>query len=272
MKRIKIAHEAPLSIFEVVQGRTGYDYFLANVLETNAEYLNVAKKSVSSGRETILDNGVFETGEALDMEKFASWVKEINPTYYIVPDVLEDSNGTIRNMMKWQDQIKATVPGKVIGVVQGKSYGEIKACYTFMDKVANVDKIAIPFDFSYYEKAFPHENKLVSWMLGRVQLLNQLEQEGVINKSKEHHLLGCAIPSEGMYYVDKPWITSVDTSNPVVHGLEGVLYKNPFGLLTKSSTKLYTILDTEVTQNQLVNIKTNMSMFSAYWNFDYRTL
>lgn len=59
-KGLTIFHEAPLSVFDKVQNMTGGDYFLANVLETNPEYLQKARESVAKGRHTILDNGVFE--------------------------------------------------------------------------------------------------------------------------------------------------------------------------------------------------------------------
>ena len=49
--------------------------------------------------------------------------------------------------------------------------------------------LAISFDYSLYEKMFPHPNQKVSWMMGRVQLLGILREMGVINADKPHHLL-----------------------------------------------------------------------------------
>ena len=40
------------------------------------------------GREVLLDNSIFELGEAFDSDKFAKYVEELKPSYYIVPDVL----------------------------------------------------------------------------------------------------------------------------------------------------------------------------------------
>ena len=73
-------------------------------------------------------------------------------------------------MHNWNEKY-SDLPGKKIGVVQGKTYESIASCYDYMDKVAKVDMIAISFDYSYYTVSAPHPNKYVSWMLGRVKLI-----------------------------------------------------------------------------------------------------
>ena len=130
-------------------------------------------------------------------------------------------------MTSWNTQY-SSLPGKKIGVVQGKTYNQIKSCYEYMDKVADVDMIAISFDYSYYTVSVPHANKYVSWMLGRVKLIGDLLKDGIINKEKPHHLLGCGLPQEFSFYkhADYNFIYSLDTSNPVVHGIKGIEYKD----------------------------------------------
>ena len=84
----------------------------------------------------------------------------------------------------------------------------------------------------------------------------------LIGNSDRVHLLGCALPQEFSYYADFPFIESIDTSNPVIHGLEGVKY-NSLGLLTKSSTKIDQInqpINTEV----LYNINHNLIRFKKF--------
>jgi hypothetical protein len=111
-----------------------------------------------------------------------------------------------------------------------------------MDKIANVDMIAISFDYSYYTNTISHPNKYVSWMLGRVKLLGDLLRDGVINEEKKHHLLGCGLPQEFSFYSDYKWIYSLDTSNPVVHGIKGVEYRAD-GLWSKESQKLFELIN-----------------------------
>lgn len=238
---IKIAHESPKSIFKTIQSLTDYDYALVHLFEEDKEYLNLFKEAKKEGREIILDNSIFELEEAFDAERFAYWIKELEPTWYIVPDALEDAMKTVSQMREWNKKY-SDLPGKKIGVVQGKTYAEIKECYEYMDKIANVDMIAISFDYSYYRESVPHPNKYVSWMLGRVKLLGDLLRDGIINEKKPHHLLGCGLPQEFAFYKDYEWIYSLDTSNPVVHGIKGVPYTEQ-GLWDKESQKLFELIN-----------------------------
>jgi nitrate reductase NapAB chaperone NapD len=241
---IKIAHESPKSIFEDVQRVTDYDYALVHLFEEDKEYLNQFKQAIKKGREVILDNSIFELEEAFDADKFAYWINEIRPTWYIVPDALEDTKKTLSQMAAWNSKYN-NLPGKKIGVVQGKTYEEIVDCYRYMDNIAEVDMIAISFDYSYYNDSISHPNKYVSWMLGRVKLLGDMVRDGVINEKKNHHLLGCSLPQEFSFYSQYPWIYSLDTSNPVVHGIKGISYKTD-GLWSKESQKLFELINYKV--------------------------
>ena len=263
---IKIAHEAPIDIFEEVQRFTDYDYALVHLLEQNGRYRDTFERAVKKGREVILDNSIFELEEAFEADRFAMWVERLNPTWYIIPDALENAEKTMQQAANWIKTYK-DIPGKSIGVVQGKTYQEIRDCYRAMDEIAKVDMIAISFDYSYYTDSVPHPNKYVSWMLGRVKLIGDLLRDGVINKDKPHHLLGCGLPQEFSFYkhADYNFIYSLDTSNPVVHGLKGIEYGSE-GLWSKESQKLHELIDSEVDENQLNYIKTNIQKFRWFTN------
>ena len=242
MGKIRIAHEAPLDVFDEVQRLTDYDYALVHLLEQNGRYRDTFERAVKKGREVILDNSIFELEEAFEADRFVQWVERLKPTWYIVPDALEDMNKTLDQLDDWLIRFDNVV-GKKIAVVQGKTYDEIADCYRYMDK-ANVDMIAISFDYSYYTHSVPHPNKYVSWMLGRVKLLGDLLRDGIINKSKPHHLLGCGLPQEFSFYKhsDYNWIYSLDTSNPVVHAIKGIKYGQE-GLWSKESQKLHELIN-----------------------------
>jgi hypothetical protein len=261
---IKIAHEAPKSLFDEVNKATDYSYALVHLLEEDKEYLDQFKEALRKGREVILDNSIFELEEAFDADSFAKWIKKLRPEWYIIPDALENAEKTMRQAEKWYKD-HGDVPGKSIGVVQGRSYREIRDCYEFMDKFTDVDMIAISFDYSYYSKSFPHPNKYVSWMLGRVKLLGDLLKNGVLNEDKPHHLLGCSLPQEGMYYRNYPWIYSMDTSNPVVHAIKNIKYGET-GLWSKESQKLFTLINTPLAEISNELVKGNIKKFRTFWN------
>jgi len=261
---IKIYHEAPKSIFKKVQKVTDGDYALVHLLEEDAKYLELFQQAKKQGREIILDNSIFELEEAFDMDKFAAWVRKLEPTWYIIPDALEDGLRTCAQMAKWMKRYP-DMPGKKIGVVQGKTYQEIRDCYKCMDVVAEVDMIAISFDYSYYTESFPHPNKYVSWMLGRAKLLGDLLRDGIINVNKPHHLLGIGLPQEGLLYRNYDWIYSIDTSNPVVHAIKGIQYEET-GLWNKESQKLFELLNQPLETIDTKKVLFNIKKFRSFWN------
>jgi hypothetical protein len=84
----------------------------------------------------------------------------------------------------------------------------------------------------------------------------------LISKSDRVHLLGCALPQEFGYYADFPFIESIDTSNPIIHGLQGVKY-NSLGLLNKESIKIDQI-DKEINTDVLYDINHNLIQFKQF--------
>lgn len=264
----KLFHEAPNSIFKQVQSITDGDYGLVHLLEENEQYRELFFEAKAAGREIILDNSIFELGTAFDADKFAGWVEKLRPDWYIVPDVLEDCQGTIDNLNKWLVDYK-DLPGKKIGVIQGKTLDELVECYEAVEP--NVDMVAISFDYSLYEFFFPYFESLMtptkwhSWMEGRSMVLEIMDlQMGVINKNKPHHLLGCSLPQEFVHYKNIDWIYSIDTSNPVVHGLKNIKYDPEIGLAMKESTKLFTLIESEVDLFQLESIIHNIRVFRTF--------
>lgn len=257
---IKIAHEAPLSIFDKVQELTDYDYFLVHLFEENEEYLAKAQECVSKGRETILDNSIFELGHAWNASRFAYWVNEMKPTYYIVPDVLDDCDKTIDSFERFMKEYP-DLPGKSIAVAQGSTYNDLVLCYNYLANDDRVDKIAMSFDSPFFQE-YGGDNQYYKMMNGRQHTINKMLKEGVINTSKPHHLLGCGLPQEFKAYKNYDWIDSLDTSNPVIHGIKGMWYDSQ-GLTNKQSVKLYTMMNDDVNDMWGVieyNIKTFRSL------------
>lgn len=268
---IKIAHESPKSIFDLVQKATDYDYALVHLFEEDEEYYNEFVEAKNKGREIILDNSVFELETAFDSSRFVEWVEKLKPTWYIIPDVLENSEQTIRNVIEWNEKYKPMITeSKSIGVVQGKTYNEIVACYEAIEPL--VDKVAISFDYSFLKSDMDLPTKYHHYMYGRQRLLAMLVEEDIINTAKPHHLLGCGLPQEFSAYTDYKWIDSIDTSNPVVAGMKGMMYNGTLGLEDKPSEKLFTLINAETTVDQNVRIFYNIEMFRKICHGNTKTL
>lgn len=262
---MKIFHEVPVSLLEQSHKFNDGDYALVHLLEESTEYHHFFVESLKKGRHVILDNSIFELGEAFDSDRYAEWIKKLRPTEYIIPDALEDCIKTMDNALVWKEKY-SDLPGRKIGVVQGKSYSDLIHCYQYLDEVIDVDKIAISFDYSYYLEVAPHPNKWMGYVIGRIQTLTRLMADGIINKNKPHHLLGCALPIEMFFYREGfDWIESMDTSSPVVHGLLDIVYE-PGGIISKQSIKLADLIQSIPTPEQVDKINWNLSIFRSYCN------
>ena len=92
---MKISHESPLCLLDRSRSYNDYDYALVHLFETEPTYYQFFKDSVAQGRHVLLDNSIFELGTAFGSDRYAHWIKELKPTEYIIPDVLEDTIGTM---------------------------------------------------------------------------------------------------------------------------------------------------------------------------------
>lgn len=229
MNIIHIAHEAPISLMSEVQFYTDYDYALVHHFEHHEEYFNFFKRSLANNREVILDNSIFELKTAFDPEKYTEWIEKLQPTFYIVPDVLEDGYQTIENYMNWMDE-RSNLPGIAMGTIQGFSYHEIADCYRAMS--LHCPYIAISFDMEYYNFTGVGKHQSERRCDGRKRLIRQLIADGLWNWDKPHHLLGCSLAKEFSFYKNNNIynIRSIDTSNPVIAGIQGKKYSGNFGL------------------------------------------
>lgn len=258
-----VSHECPISLLEKSRQFNDYDYALVHLFEENKAYFNFFKQSVEMGRHVILDNSIFELGTAFDSKRYAYWINELKPTEYIIPDALENYSQTIINARQFVKNYP-NLPGKRIAVVQGKSYEELTSCYTILDKELNIEKLAISFDYSYYKYVTPHPNKWMAFVNGRVNTMSRLLNDGFINTKKPHHLLGCALPIEFLFYREGfDWIETIDTSSPIVHGLLDIGYE-PGGLVSKQSIKLVDLLGATPTPEQMNLINHNLAVFRSY--------
>jgi hypothetical protein len=282
-----ISHETPVSLLPYSWGYNDYCYCLVHLLPENVAYKEFYFKSVNYGRRVLLDNSIFELGTAFDPDQFAYWVKELKPFEYVIPDVLEDTAGTCMSMDNFLSKY-SDLPGRKIGVVQGKTYQDIVDCYRYI--APKVDKIAISFDYSYYLEEWntsnktdftqfdlvlpkglnniTHEiakdNKWVKYAIGRVMLLDRLYNDDILDIEKPHHLLGASVPWEfSLYSLNdlSEYIETIDTSNPIVAGILGKKYEPEYGLSEKWSVKLVDFIDAELSTQQIYDSFWNITQF-----------
>lgn len=271
---IKRYHEAPLSIFKEVQKLTDGDYALVHLFESNPAYFEAFQQAVADGRDVLLDNSIFELGTSFDPDKFAMWVEQLRPTWYIVPDSWKNGVETA-DMFKSFVKAYPDLPGKRIGVAQGKDVIEVALCYKAIEP--QCDMVAFNLDFSsvfydtflegvvdrkYKESLVPY---CVAMSIGRHMVLNRLKIFGIINEDKPHHLLGCGVPQEVQWYPKEwTWIRSIDTSNPVIAGMHEWWYDERVGINKKGNEKVCDLVDISLTNGQRADIFRNIAYMKEW--------
>ena len=237
---MKVSHEAPIPYMRQVRGLIDYDYCLPHLLDESEEYKQYFQESKEMGRYIIMDNSLHELGEPYDLERLAHWLHYFKPDEFIVPDYWQDKTATLVSAKEW---INKKYPDNTIpvAVVQGKTEGEARECYRIL-KYQGYEKIAFSYGADWYydkgkETSELTENIIVTKAHGRFNFIKELYEDNTIKKSDRIHLLGCNIPQEFKWYKNMPFIKTIDTSNPVIHGLAGIKYE-PWGLNNKISTKV----------------------------------
>jgi hypothetical protein len=256
--KIKVSHEVPLQLLEDSKTFNDYDYCLPHLLDQYPEYEAYFRKAKRTGRYIIMDNSLHELGEAYDTKRLLYWIEELEPDEFIVPDVWENANASVRNAKTWTS---IELPKNVtkVAVVQGKSYIDFATGYQRY-KWLGYEKIAFSYGASWFQETFQHPNPYVAKMMGRLKTINNLYKNNIISDFDRVHLLGCNLPQEYLYYKDFPFVESIDTSNPVIHGLKGVRYSEG-GLLYKDKEKIDENFTQEISKEQINDILYNVGMF-----------
>jgi len=259
--KIDVSHESPISLLDQSLQYNDYCYALVHLFDQYPEYYNFFKNAKDiHDKKVYLDNSIFELGTSFEPKQYSKWIEQLEPNIYIVPDTLEDSNSTIKQYHDFIQEFSG-LPGKRMGVVQGKTYDELVRCYSFMSEYS--DMVAISFDYSYYLSTGIGNTKLERYCNGRKKFIQDLINENRWNWDKPVHLLGCSLAREFSYYCDNNIhnIKTCDTSNPVVAAMFNLKYNDTWGLDEKPSQKLADMLEANLDDTQLEVLNYNLSMF-----------
>ena len=231
---MKVSHEVPSCLLSASPEFNDYDYCLPHLLDQDEDYLQYFKDAKEYGRYIIMDNSLHELGEAYNYERLKYWVKELEPDEFIVPDVWMNCGSTAAQAKYWS-QFKYPKKTKITAVIQGEDKNQAYLCANLLVNLG-YKKLCVSYGATWYNDFFPHTNPDMGKALGRVRFV-----QGLLNlkqmKDIKFHLLGCSIPQEFGWYDNHPQIESIDTSNPVMAGLENILY-NERGLNSKPKANM----------------------------------
>ena len=258
---IKVSHEVPRCLLEDSKQFNDYDYCLPHLLDEDEEYRKFFYKCKEEGRYIIMDNSLHELGYAYDDLRLIYWIKELKPNEFIIPDVWQDRDASVVNARKWS-QIKLPKGVEKVAVVQATTLHEAATCYqTYKD--LGYKKIAFSYGASYYNDIVNHPNKDLSKALGRVLTISTLLKIKVISQTDRIHLLGCASPFEFSLYKGFDCIESIDTSNPVMAGLEGTRYNSSL-TIDKPKANMNNYFDVSIDDVDVDLIEYNVNQFKNF--------
>ena len=258
MRKIKVFHEVPFELLELSREFTDGDYCLPHLLDHNEEYRKYFYEAKAKNRYIIMDNSLHELGTAYNTDRLLYWINELQPNEFIIPDVWENKNASVVNAREWIQILLPEVTTKV-AVVQAKSITEAIECtQTYID--LGYKKIAFSYGASYYNNICPHPNKDLGKALGRISVISTLYKLKILTSTNRIHLLGCSVPQEFGWYKGIDCVESIDTSNPIMAGIEGKLYSLS-GLNSKPTANMNKV-QSETFSEDIVNIiDTNVKMF-----------
>lgn len=235
---MKCSVELPISFLQY----SDYVDFEFVIASTCLKYPEYKKYFVKSKRMMILDNGAFETGEAIPDDVYIELTRELQPDILIIPDVFKDNAATgIRAgnfLNEWKKNPVANV--ELMGVLQGNTAKQLMGLYNFIYKPAGV---------KYYGLGYGTE-------MDRFQFLQaHPEIENV-------HILGLPILTEAIGLATLPNVMSLDSSLPIKVTKQGktLLTQLSAGVNVDSCTP-----STDTTLNPMLLI-TNLQIFQKICN------
>ena len=222
IKKIKISHEVPFCLLTKSREFNDYDYCLPHLMDENEEYRTFFLNSKNVARYIVMDNSLHELGEAYSTDRLMYWVNKLEPDEFIVPDVWEDYAASVRNAKLWANT-KLPENTTKVAVVQAKNLHEANLCVQAY-KDLGYKKIAFSYGASYYNDVCPHINKDLGKAIGRFMVISSMLKDKILSVKDRVHLLGTSSPIEFGFYVDMPFIESIDTSNPIMAAIGEMPY------------------------------------------------
>lgn len=266
MHKISVSHEVPLNMLDTQMEFNDYDFILPFFYERYEKYREYVSKAKSLGRWSILDCGLFE-GEVSSDEKLLELIDEIKPSLFIIPDVWNNSEETLGNAIKWQ-KYKVPHDTKLMPVIQANKFNEALNLYKLF-KLMGFNHIAVNHSGNYFIEVYDVYNdkkdELVSdeikKMKGRILFLNLLNS--IDNDGTYIHLLGITHHSELSLLKSLKltnFISSIDTSNPIIYGLTKGDYKND-EVPAKINQKMEEFFEKDISPLCLESINNNILKF-----------
>ncbi len=233
------------------------------VLEEDDDYVTFYERQSQDGQIVIMDNSLWELGEAMCLEDLMYAVSIIQPQELIIPDMFGKSDETIDMTEKFLDEIGSVRRWERNFVVpHGKDRQDWIKCFDYFSDQFYAHVIGLPKVLDdIWEPG------------GRIGCLSFLEATGRIRTDKIYHALGIRNdPIELLMLSKFKWLRSLDTALPIHAGIQGIQFDSQFGLSRRRPKRPEKYFDTEWRHvNQFesiiqVNVDLTLAWAKGEWN------
>ena len=233
---IQISHEFPNYFYQegYAENFTDYDYCLVHRYLSDPSYKEYMLNMKKQGRIIYLDNSLHEIGSSFSGDEYIKAIKELNPTYYVLPDVFDNCEENIKSQIEFYHKYGEEVNSIPIAPLHSKDSVEelIKAFKIFDETFPKEVMIAIPFGSGSFKESYIRSSMIeyepIRMALNRQFFLKEYA-DPFNNSGRKFHLLGCKSLAEfesfGLTF-DKSFIKSIDTSLPVAYTLDKEIENN----------------------------------------------
>jgi len=206
---MKIAHIVPRNHLDLA-AKGDFDFVLAHIALRDDEY---RKYFTRRDRVIYLDNGVWETGEPVDVKIMIELAIEMRPDYVYATDYIDDSMQTVLAVAEFC-AVAAENPNfnsKIVATSQGLTRNDWYACIRKLSEIKGVDVIAIPRhikrDMYEYE-----ENIAMRMTKTRLDICYLLDGDPEPFNGKEFYATGTGAAVCVKHLAKYHWITGIDTT------------------------------------------------------------
>jgi len=236
---MKINSELPITLLNMNEQLNEFDLVLFHLYKSESDYKSYFNniRKTHPERLMIFDNSAYEffvKGEELNLDEYAETIKELNPDYYILPDVLMDTKKTLSGVRDFLQKYGDSLESTPMAVVQGDSIVSMGNCLMVYYEMG-IRNIAVPFHNSFFKDEYDECNGDIAYMLsshgyqyftkdvryaaGRCMWVN--ENKEILSKFEHIHFLGSHCPAEKGYLKTIFPEATMDTGYPVKCALQG---------------------------------------------------
>jgi hypothetical protein len=253
---MQLAIIPPVKALQPLCGDRHFHLILAHLLDVSPRYRQFYEAQRRKDNQFfVLDNGAFELGTSVPVERLLYWARKLGPQEIVLPDTVASGEQTVLQAREAITYLQQALPYKAqyMAVPHGDTWEQYVGCLQQLISIDGVTTIGVVQEsVDFFGKR--------SLVLDRLRTLRQ---------DKTVHVLGndeyCRELRLFPHAYD--WVRSTDSAKPVVWAMAGVLFDPEFGVIddmTYPGRGGPSYFQRELTGRQLKYAKANIHLATGW--------